>query len=194
MYHRGCPHVLLCLTTQGHRCPWLSVPEASGHLFGTLSWNPLLIERWIPSGRKTACPLANILPFCQSDSTSCFRATHPNLASDTHLYVPTHFHSVYTSTWLISLCTHMWTSTPTPDWPCAHIDVYILIRITRHACTHVHTACLDTPTAYLCISMHTPTLAHTCAEPYSHLQIPVDKQTTIARKVLERKTWHQLAG
>lgn len=81
MYHRGCPRALLCLTTQGHRCPWLSVPGASAHLFGTLPWNPLLIERWIPPGRKIACPLATILSFRQSDSISCFRVTHPNLAS-----------------------------------------------------------------------------------------------------------------
>lgn len=93
-----------------------------------------------------------------------------------------HFHMIDKS-----LYTHV-NSTPTPDWPCAHIDVYIFIRITRHAFTHVHTAYLHTPTTYLCISMHTPTLAHTCAEPYSYLQIPVDKQTAIARKVLERKT------
>lgn len=157
MYHRGCPRALLCLTTQGHRCPWLSVPGASAHLFGTLSWNPLLIERWIPSGRKIACPLATILSFHQSDSTSCFRVTHPNLASIHTCMCP------HTS--ILSKLPHDWQASV---HMCEPVHLHPIEHANNQTCmyTHVHTACLHTLTTYLCTFMHTPTLAHTCAEPY----------------------------
>lgn len=154
MYHRGCPRAMLCLTTQGHRCPWLSVPGASGHLFATLSWNPLLIERQIPSGRKTACPLVNILPFRQSDSTSFqgypsklgFGYT-PVCAHTLPFYL--HFHMIdkplytrvnqYTYTQL-TMCTHLCIYTPANNQTHMYTCSYSMLAHTYNIplCIHAY--------------------------------------------------------
>lgn len=124
-------------------------------------WNTLMepsAHREINSFRKENCLLAGqYSPFPTIRFNLLFQGYPSELG---FRYTPVcahtlsfclHFHMIDKS-----LYTHV-NSTPTPDWPCAHIDVYIFIRITRHAFTHVHTAYLQHlqhTSVYPCILLH----------------------------------------